>query len=111
MNIISKPVQEKYDPKRPQGHPDYAKAIERAKVELPKMQFHSEAHKRDYMRAVAANPSNLAGMPLFYPALTTTTAVGVALRDCERDGHIWSNTRLRWCLLCDIDETCLEQNK
>lgn len=100
MHIISKPVQEKYDPKRPQGHPNYQRAVERGNQLFPQMKFHSEAHKRDYLRAVDANPNNVPGMPLFYTALTTRTVVGVELRDCKRDGHRLSNTRIKFCTIC-----------
>jgi len=106
VNIITKPVAEKYDPKRPQGHPDYARAVEKGNRLYPQMKFYSEAHKRDYDRAVDANPNNVRGMPLFYTALITKTVVGIALRDCRRDGHRPSNTRNKFCTICweDIDE-------
>ena len=67
MEIHVKSSTAKIDPKRPESNPEYGRALQAAKIRGPQMKFENEAQKRDYMKAVAANPNNIPGLPTFYP--------------------------------------------
>jgi hypothetical protein len=71
LNIIVKQSTPRVDPKRPESHPGYEKALRVSKKLAKKMEFETEGAKRDYYRALEKNPANLPGMPMFYPPLET----------------------------------------
>lgn len=57
----------KVDPKDPKTSPGWSQAVEAGRARLPNMKFESEGQRRDYEKAVSANPNNVMGLPPFYP--------------------------------------------
>jgi len=51
----------------PERHPDYRRLVKKAEKLKHKLKFESEGERRDYERAVRANPHNIPGFPAFYP--------------------------------------------
>ncbi len=96
MEIINKAVPPKVDPKHPESHPGYASAVKKGEQNLSKLKFDSEAQKSDYMKAVASNPNNVPGLPVFYPPLGLGTFSGfsgidVVKKDMLPCGKKWAH--------------------
>lgn len=64
---------------RPQDSPDYNECVKVGKEQWKQMEgsFESEGEKRDYLKAVEANPNNVVGMPPFYPPVRIRSAGGI----------------------------------
>jgi hypothetical protein len=110
MEVIVKKSQPKIDPKFPESSdPSWErrrKVGERRIKEGKFKKFENEAEERDYSRKVGSNPSNVPGIPVFYPPLTIRSAMnGLGIKhDCAKVGHRWSNTKESFCLECDVDK-------
>ncbi len=74
----------KVDPKHPDSHPGWKNAVKKGKANLPKLKFENEAQKSDYLKAVAKNPNNVPGLPIFYPPESLGTFTGFAGIDIEK---------------------------
>lgn len=67
MEIIVKSSRQRVDPKAPHTNPDYQMALSKGKIAARDLKFESEGDRRDYERAVKANPNNVYGLPPFFP--------------------------------------------
>lgn len=96
MEIAVKKSEPKVDPKTPESHPGYKAAAAKAKAGMEKMKFESEGQKKDYLRAVARNPNNIPGLPVFYPPLSMGVFSGFSGINVEEKmdmlpcGKVWS---------------------
>jgi len=76
MHIIVKDSPRRADPKRPESYPGYEKAAALSQRRAPQMEFESEGARKDYERAISSNPSNLPGLPPFFPPLQLRSVIG-----------------------------------
>ena len=51
----------------PERDPNYRRAVEVGRENMKSMKFDSEGQRRDYERAINANPNNVYGTPEFFP--------------------------------------------
>ena len=51
----------------PERDPNYRRAVEVGQENMKSMKFESEGQRRDYERAINANPNNVYGTPEFFP--------------------------------------------
>lgn len=89
-NFIVKPGQQKEEFHRTKKWEKGAR-IGKRRLEKGQFKFENEAQKRDYDRAVSANPNNAPGMPVFFPPLLLWgTGIGEG-QPCELlpCGHPW----------------------
>jgi hypothetical protein len=90
-------------PDHPSRDPERAKAEEKGKSRLAKMKFADEGEKRQYEKAVEANPNNVMGLPPFFPALAIKSVFSRTDWTCEAHGHRPSNTKEKFCIVCFVD--------
>lgn len=72
----------------PQKDPGYQRSIEYVGQHGDQMKFATESERKDYERAVKANPNNVLGMPAFYPKVPMQSSFSDirGSRECKVDG-------------------------
>jgi hypothetical protein len=89
----------------PSRDPERKMAEAKGKQQLAKMKFENDAQRRDYEKSVKANDQNVMGIPPFFPPTVIRSSGFFSLkRDCQKQGHRWSNTMDAWCLDCEVDK-------
>ena len=73
MEIISKTSPQRIDPRKPESHPDYQRAVEAGRRNWPAMEagFANRGEKEKYLQAVKGNVNNIVGLPVLYPVEET----------------------------------------
>ncbi len=108
MEVYIKKGVTRVDPRRPETHPGYKDAVKYGRENLPHMRFENGAERRDYMKAVAANPNNVAGIPAFYPPLhmapMAVPQMALVPEDLKARLAIWDSLNVDgelFCTTCD----------
>lgn len=112
MDIFVKPSRHRIDPKHPEStDPRWGAAYKKGQERIKdgKLKFENEAQKRDYERAISKNPSNVPGMPNFFPPLELKSFVSMpsaTLEDIARERwEQWERNQIKdvdlWCEFCD----------
>lgn len=93
-NIIVPPDKIKIDPKRPESHPGFQKALADGKKQAKKLTFKDRGEEEWYNKAVRSNPNNVYGLPAFYPPLEITPSHGFGegfSAETMPCGHAWKS--------------------
>lgn len=118
--VIRGPKERPADPTRPETYAGYHEAYAKAKqMNFGRdIEFNSEGERKDYERAVRSNPSNIPGLPAFFPPLETKVFVPMdtspaeiqAIPDEDWDilpcGHTWKTKR--YCANGILEYICHE---
>jgi hypothetical protein len=108
MQFIIKKSEPRVDPKRPETHPGYEKAVALSNRRAPKLEFESDGARRDYERVLASNPNNLPGLPPFFPPLQLKSYMGSpwAREYTPEERAKMTQERLRQCVIEDTAIFC-----
>jgi len=111
MNFHVKRSERRIDPKHPESHPDFKKALHAGQKLAAQKKFESEGEKRDYERQIRSNPNNVYGLPAFYPPEQIRMFIQDQSNDDPERIHKMTRERIRQMQLHPVQVLCKTCNE